>query len=181
MSQTRIGFVGLSSDGWAARASVPPLLSPLLSSKYTIAAVSTRSQSSAIQSAKVWSEKTGRDVKAFYGDVSQIANDPGIDLVAVSVKTPDHFDAIMPVIDAGKDFFLEWPLGRNLQEARLIHDAAKRKGVRGLIGLQGRMSPTLQKVDAQSLSIDLVPHFHYDCRSKNYLTAEKSVKLDQAA
>ncbi len=44
----------------------------------------------------------------------------------------------MPVIEAGKDVFCEWPLGLNLKEAEEIRDAAKAKGVRTMVGLQAR-------------------------------------------
>lgn len=52
----------------------------------------------------------------------------------------------MPAIDAGKYVFVEWALGVSLKEAREIAEAAEKKGVRTMVGLQAKQSPTIQKV-----------------------------------
>ncbi|KAH9926364.1 hypothetical protein B0H21DRAFT_839432, partial [Amylocystis lapponica] len=50
------------------------------------------------------------------------------------------------IIEAGKDLFIEWPAGRNLQETVALAEAAKRKGIRTMVGLQSRQSPALNKL-----------------------------------
>jgi predicted dehydrogenase len=140
---TKVGFVGLSTTGWASFALAPSLLR---SDKFTLTAVSTTSEASAAASAKKYSEELGHTVKPFYGDTSQIASDPDVDLVAVSVKTPAHKAAAMPVIEAGKDLYLEWPGGIGLEESSAITEAARMKGVRTMVGLQGRQCPSIKKV-----------------------------------
>jgi predicted dehydrogenase len=80
-----------------------------------------------------------------YGDPSETASDPGVDVVAVSVKVPMHKSLLLPAIDAGKDVFCEWPLARNLPEAREIVQLAKNKGVKTAIGLQARQDPAILK------------------------------------
>jgi predicted dehydrogenase len=56
-----------------------------------------------------------------------------------------HKSLLLPAIDAGKDVFCEWPLARNLPEAREIVQLAKNKGVKTAIGLQARQDPAILK------------------------------------
>ncbi|TFY77971.1 hypothetical protein EWM64_g6040 [Hericium alpestre] len=146
MSPIKIGFVGLSSRGWAASSLAPPLLKSPLSDLYSITAVSTRSPESAQASAEKYSGLLSHPVKPYHGSTEAIANDPNVDLVAVSVKTPQHKAALLPAIAAGKDVFVEWPLGNGLQEAVELAAAAEKRGVRTLIGLQAWQSPLVSKV-----------------------------------
>jgi predicted dehydrogenase len=143
MSPIKVGFVGLSSTGWASIALAPSLL---LSSSFDLTAVSTTSAVSAAASAKKYSELVGHPVKAYHGDASQIAADPDVDLVVVSIKAPYHKAALLPAIEAGKNVFVEWPAGIGLQESSEIADAARLKGVKTMVGLQGRHSPVARKV-----------------------------------
>jgi predicted dehydrogenase len=52
----------------------------------------------------------------------------------------------LAAIEAGKHVFCEWPLGRNVAEAQNMRDVAERRGVRHVVGLQGRVSPTIRYV-----------------------------------
>ncbi|KAF9555727.1 NAD(P)-binding protein [Agrocybe pediades] len=146
MTPIKIGFVGLSTTGWASNVLAPSLTHPDLKGVYDIVAVSTTSEASAQKSAEKYSTDVGHPIKAYHGDSSKIASDPDVDLVAVAVKTPYHKQLVMPVIEAKKDFFLEWPAGASLEETRAIAEAAHKQGVRSIIGLQGRHSATLRKV-----------------------------------
>ncbi|EMD36015.1 hypothetical protein CERSUDRAFT_156755 [Gelatoporia subvermispora B] len=148
MSQIRIGFVGLSKEGWATTMLAPPLTQPPLSSKYKITAICTRSEQSAAVSATEYAKKTGSAVKGYHGTdgTRAIAADEDVDVVVVSVKAPDHFAAAMPALDAGKHLYVEWPAGKSLAETEALSEAARRKGVRTLVGCQGRQSPTLKKL-----------------------------------
>jgi predicted dehydrogenase len=58
---------------------------------------------------------------------------------------PQHYDLIRPALEAGKDVFSEWPLARNVAEAEELHQLAKEKGVRTMVGLQARQSPSIIK------------------------------------
>lgn len=146
MSPIKVGIVGLSSTGWASTNLAPSLLRPSVVSSYTITALSTTSATSATASAQKYSEIVGHPIKPYHGDTSQIASDADVDLVVVTVKAPAHKTALLPAIEAGKDVFVEWPAGVGLEEASEIADAAKRKGVRTIVGLQGRQSPAVKKV-----------------------------------
>ena len=148
MSPIRIGFIGLSTKGWASTDLIPSIFDPLLTDKYTLTAVCTSSAESAQASAAKYSELAKRPVKAYFGKngYTEIANDPEVDLVAVSVKIPDHLDAITPAIEAGKNVFVEWAPGKNLEETVRIAEAAKAKGIRRLVGAQASQSWTVKKV-----------------------------------
>lgn len=142
----RLGFVGLSAKGWASAMLAPPLLQAPLNSLYSLAAVSTTNAESAAASAEKWSELTKRPVKPYHGSTTAIAADPELDLVAVAVNAPQHKASVLPIIEAGKDLFIEWPVGISLQETAEIAEAAKKKGITTLVGIQGRQAPTIRKV-----------------------------------
>ncbi|PSR77867.1 hypothetical protein PHLCEN_2v7688 [Hermanssonia centrifuga] len=148
MAPIRIGFIGLSSRGWASTNLVPQLFHPLLSSSYSLTALSTSSEASAAAAAAKYSELAGHPVKGYHGEQGfvDIANDPNVDMVAVSVKIPDHLKAVTPAIEAGKDIFIEWAPGNGYEETLKIAEAAKRKGVKVLVGAQATHGVYLNKL-----------------------------------
>jgi predicted dehydrogenase len=148
-SPIQVGFVGLSKTGWAASALAPSMLQH--KDKYVLKAVSTSSLESATASAEKYTKELGYPVKPYHGDVSQIAGDSDVDLVVVAVKARDHKAAVLPAIEAGKDIFIEWPAGVNLSETTEIADAARQKGIRTMVGLQGRHGPVITKVSPKNL------------------------------
>ncbi|KAH0830187.1 hypothetical protein J3R83DRAFT_1542 [Lanmaoa asiatica] len=141
-SPINVGVVGLSTAGWAR---VLESALRTLGDTYRVVAVSTTNETSARASAQRISEETKYPVKAYYGDTAQIANDPDVEFVIVAVKAPEHRKALLPVIQAKKPFFIEWPVGRNLQETQELAETARLNGVRSMVGLQGRQSPVLNK------------------------------------
>jgi predicted dehydrogenase len=102
-------------------------------------------QNSSKPSAEAAAEKYELKNVATYDNPSAIASDPNVDIVAVSVNVPEHYDLIKPALEAGKDVFSEWPLARNLAEAQELVQLAHKKGVRTLVGLQARQSPSIVK------------------------------------
>ncbi|KJA23794.1 hypothetical protein HYPSUDRAFT_137383 [Hypholoma sublateritium FD-334 SS-4] len=145
-SRIRVGFVGLSTTGWAATNLAPALFQPSVQTKYQLVAVSTTNEASAKAAAEKYATQLGNDVKAYHGDSGLIAADPDVDLVVVSVRTPLHKDVVLPVIAQKKNFFLEWPAGRSLEETLEIQAAAHKQGVKSFIGLQARNSHVIRKV-----------------------------------
>jgi predicted dehydrogenase len=65
------------------------------------------------------------------------------DVDAVVIAPPDHWHAIAAVraCEAGKDVYVEKPLGHNIREGRLVADAMKKHGRIVMIGTQQRSSP----------------------------------------
>ncbi|KAL5044865.1 hypothetical protein BDW71DRAFT_215491 [Aspergillus fruticulosus] len=115
MSPIRIGII----------AHLPYLQSP--NSKFEIVAVCNSTVESAAKSVRDLS-LTGR-VKT-YGNVQDIADDNDIDLVVCTTRVDRHYKSILPSLRAGKDVFVEWPLGRNLEEAKELLNIAKQHNVR---------------------------------------------------
>jgi predicted dehydrogenase len=65
----------------------------------------------------------------------------------VSVKASLHYLATVPAITAGKDVFVEWPLGRTASEAAEILSLSKKHNTKlAVVGLQARFSPVIQKI-----------------------------------
>jgi predicted dehydrogenase len=142
MAPIGIGFIGLSAPGawsWGVSAHLPYLKD---SSKYKITGICN---SSAESSQKAVDGHGLTDTKA-YGSVADMAASPDVNLVVCCVRVDRHYEAIKPVLEAGKDCFVEWPLASNSEQATELLQLAERKGVKTMIGLQGQMSPVISRV-----------------------------------
>ncbi|KAI0074821.1 NAD(P)-binding protein [Panus rudis PR-1116 ss-1] len=148
MAPIRLGIIGLSTTGWAAEALVPPLFDPLLKDKYDLVALCTTNKESASAAGEKYKKLAGHEIKTYYGEegYAKIANNPDVDLIAVSVKIPDHLKTIAPAIEAGKDIFVEWTPGANLQQTEQIAEFIKKKNLRCLVGAQVKPSATIRKL-----------------------------------
>jgi predicted dehydrogenase len=131
-----VGIVGGSTQnpGWAVYAHIPALRAL---PDYELRAVSTSQRSSA--------EAAARDlgVAAFDNHAALIAH-PGVDLVVVTVKVPNHRGIISSALAAGKMVYSEWPLGNGLAEASELAAQAQSAGVRTVVGLQARCAPAIR-------------------------------------
>jgi predicted dehydrogenase len=77
----------------------------------------------------------------------ELAKDESVDLVVCTIRVTHHFAAIAPSLLAGKDVFVEWPLGKNLTEAKELLRLKNEGGVKNaIVGLQGRQSPFIKKI-----------------------------------
>lgn len=56
-----------------------------------------------------------------------------------------HYGLAKVAVNAGKNTYVEWPLGSNADEARELVSLAKEKGVKTVVGLQGRREPAILK------------------------------------
>src|SRR5436305_11070788 len=134
-SKIRVGIVGASaSRGFASIAHIPALQAL---PQFEFVAVCTARQQSAEAAARHYG------VPLAFSDPETLARHPDVDLVTVSVKVPDHYRPVMAAIQAGKHVYCEWPLGRDTDEAARLLDAAERRGVRHVVGLQGQVSPAI--------------------------------------
>lgn len=137
-SKIRVGLVGVNpNSGFASIAHVPALRAL---PDFEIVALCTTRQESAEAAAKHYG------VPLAFSDPAKLAAHPDVDLVSVTVKVPDHYPPVMAAIEAGKHVYCEWPLGRNTAEAERMADAAAKRGVRHMVGLQGRASPAINYV-----------------------------------
>jgi predicted dehydrogenase len=134
----RVGIIGVSPiRGWAAIAHIPALRAL---PNYEIRALSAHSA----ESARAAGEAFG--VSATFSDHEQLVAQPDIDMVAVTVKVPQHRELVSAALAAGKAVYCEWPLGRDLDEARAMATLAAEQGVRTIVGLQARQAPAIEFV-----------------------------------
>src|SRR5439155_8822521 len=107
---------------------------------YEVRAISARSPESARAAADVYG------VPLAFGDHDQLVTHPDVDVVAVTVKVPHHRELVGAALAAGKVVYCEWPLGRDVDEARDMAALAADRGVRTVVGLQARQAPAIQFV-----------------------------------
>src|SRR5207245_5534310 len=133
-----VGIIGVSPvRGWAASAHIPALRAL---PNYEIRALSATSP----KSARAAGEAFG--VSAVFSDHEQLVTQPDIDVVAVTVKAPHHRELVSAALAAGKAVYCEWPLGRDLDDARAMAALAAKQGVRTVVGLQARQAPAIEFV-----------------------------------
>jgi predicted dehydrogenase len=133
-----VGIVGVSPiRGWAATAHIPALRAL---PNYQIRALSAHNT----ESARAAGELFG--VAAVFSDHQQLVTQPDIDLVAITVKVPHHRALVSTALDAGKAVYCEWPLGRDLDDARAMAALAAKKGAHTVVGLQARQAPAIEFV-----------------------------------
>jgi predicted dehydrogenase len=79
--------------------------------------------------------------------LAELAKDPEIDLVVCSVRVDRHLATIRPSLKAGKDVYVEWPLGKSLAEAKELLKLKNEGGVKkAVVGLQARQAPLIKKL-----------------------------------
>src|SRR5437588_213572 len=133
-----VGIVGVSPvRGWATTAHIPALRAL---PNYEIRALSAHNS----ESARAAGEAFG--VNAVFSDHEQLMTRPDIDVVAVTVKVPHHRETGSAALAAGKAVYCEWPLGRDLDDARAMAALAAKRGVATVVGLQARQAPAIEFV-----------------------------------
>jgi predicted dehydrogenase len=134
--QLGVGVVGLSADiGWAVRAHLPALRA---TDGFELRGLAASSPESAARAAEA------HDVRLAYSSVADLAADPEIDLVVVSVRVPHHRELVLPALEAGKMVLCEWPLATSLAEAEELAAVAAERGVRTAVGLQATSLPAVR-------------------------------------
>jgi predicted dehydrogenase len=139
----RVGLLGFSAKGtWAVVSHLPYFLSDEGKKKYTITALAGSSLESAEEAIKVYKLPP---TTAAHGSPESLAADANVDLVVISVKTPNHYAMAKPMLEAGKSVFVEWSFGNRLGESEELAALARAKGVRTMIGTQGRQALAVQR------------------------------------
>src|SRR5713101_2786193 len=133
-----IGIIGVSPiRGWASTAHIPALRAL---PKYEIRALSAHNAESARAIGEAFR------VSAVFSDHEELVIQPDIDVVVVTVKAPHHRELVSAALAAGKAVYCEWPLGRDVDEARAMAALAAEKRVRTVVGLQARQAPAIEFV-----------------------------------
>jgi len=132
----RVGIIGANPGrGWAAQAHIPALKS--LPDDFEITALSTSRR----ESAEAARARFG--VPRAFDNHHDLVNRADVDVVAITVKVPHHFELATAALTAGKAAYCEWPLGNGLQEAEQLGALAKQQGVLAVAGLQARAAPSV--------------------------------------
>ncbi|MBW7453444.1 Gfo/Idh/MocA family protein [Paenibacillus sepulcri] len=134
-NKVRVGIIGGSiNNGWAKGTHIPSIQQlPELE----LAAVSTSRMESAEESAR---EFNAAHAFANANDLSQHSD---VDMVVVSVKVVEHYDAVKAAASAGKHVYSEWPLGSSTAEAIDMQKLAEANHIHNTVGLQARQAPEI--------------------------------------
>ncbi|KAL7908111.1 NAD(P)-binding protein [Trichoderma velutinum] len=147
MAPIKVGIIGLGATSYALGPGVwavgAHLASFVPSPHYEIVAICNSSVESAQRSIDF--HKLPSTVKA-YGNPEDIANDPNVELVVVSIIVTNHHKVAKPAVLAKKQVFVEWPLGANTAEAEELTKLAKEANIKTMVGSQFRADPALLKV-----------------------------------
>ncbi len=129
----RLGIIGANVGyGWTPRAHAPALAElPGIE----LAAVCTAHEETARESAEQF------NVPLAFSDHQKMLNEADLDVVAVVVRVPKHYELTMDVIRADKHVYTEWPLGANLVEAQEMALLARERNLLTMVGLQSRAAP----------------------------------------
>lgn len=109
---------------------------------YEIVAVCNSTVASALQA--IETHKLPTTTKA-YGSPNDLANDPNVDLVVVSVLVTKHFMLAEPALLSKKQVFVEWPLGASTNEAERLTELARANNLKTIVGVQARADPVIVK------------------------------------
>ena len=138
VSKLGVGIIGVNPAwGWAATAHIPALRAL---PNYEVRALSATS----LDAARLAGEAFG--VAAVFSDHEELVAQPDVDLIAVTVKVPHHRELVSAALTAGKAVYCEWPLGRDLDDARAMAALASGQGLRTVVGLQARQAPAIEFV-----------------------------------
>lgn len=134
-----VGIVGLQPGrSWAAVAHLPALR--YLSDDFKIIGVANSSLESALAAAAEC------NISRAFSSVQQMTECEEVDVVAVTVKVPAHWNILQAAVRAGKHVYCEWPLGIDLAQARALAQLAADNGVKAVIGTQARATPVMRKL-----------------------------------
>lgn len=130
-SKIRVGIIGTGS--WARYGHIPALQSL---QDFEVVALAGRNKE------KVEKYAAQFGIGHACGSPEELLANPDIDLAVVLAPTPEHGRLAKAVIAAGKDVYSEWPLSTTTAESEEILALAREKGVKHIVGLQRRFSPS---------------------------------------
>ena len=134
-----VGIAGLNIGvSWASRSHLPALRQ--LSEQFTVVGVANRSA----ESAKAAAAEAG--IPNSFEFVDALIHSPEVDIVTVTVRVPGHREIVEAALRAGKHVYCEWPLGIDLDEARMLAELARETGLCAVIGTQAAVTPEIEHV-----------------------------------
>jgi predicted dehydrogenase len=142
----RTALIGLSASAvtsWASTAHLPNFLTATGKSKFTINTLLNSSTEAAEEAIKTYN--LAPETKP-YGNPGDLAKDPDVDFVVCNTRVDKHYETTLASIKAGKDAYIEWPIGSDLAQIRELVAAAEESRARVAVGLQGRWAPPVLKL-----------------------------------
>ncbi|KAH8701022.1 putative oxidoreductase [Talaromyces proteolyticus] len=149
MAPIRVGIIGLSivtptGQGYTSGTwGLMHLESLIKSPHYKIVALCNSTAEKARKS--IEHHKLEPTTKA-YGSPEDLAQDPDVDLVVVSVHVGKHYSLVKPALQNKKSVFVEFPLSGSYPEVEELTKLAKEGGIKTIVGAQARGSPAFAKV-----------------------------------
>ncbi|WP_295807387.1 Gfo/Idh/MocA family oxidoreductase [uncultured Nitratireductor sp.] len=70
--------------------------------------------------------------------------DPAVDIVSITTPNRMHCEMALAAIEAGKHVYCEKPMGLTLDEARIMAEAARKAGVRTMVGYNYIKNPAFE-------------------------------------
>ena len=148
----RVGIIG--TGGWARYGHIPALQSL---AGFEVTALAGRNKEKVEKYARHYG------VAHAFGSVDELLACAEVDLVVVLVPTPEHGRLAKAVINAGKDVYTEWPLSTTTAESQEILELARAKGIKHVVGLQRRFSPSSR--------------YWHDLLKRNYVGKVRAVRM----
>jgi predicted dehydrogenase len=146
MAPIRVGIIGLKAvvqDGYTPGTwGLNHLNSLVASPHYEVTAVCNSTTESAQKAIGIHNLPNAKA----YGSPEDIAADPNVDLVVVSVEVDKHVSLIEPALKHKKHVFSEFPVAPTASEVRKLVDLANENGVKIIVGSQARADPVLRKL-----------------------------------
>lgn len=131
--QKKIGVGIIGVGGWAKYGHLPAVATV---DTLDVVAVSSRSKSKADALA------AEHGIAHAFDDYLDLIAHPDADLVVIPAPAPQHKELVQAVIAGGKDVYNEWPLTTNTADSEELLALAEAAGVRHVVGLQRRLSPS---------------------------------------
>lgn len=151
-SKIRVGIIG--TGGWARYGHIPALHSL---DGFEVTALAGRNKEKVAK----YAEQFG--IPHAFGSAEELLAFPEVDLVVVLAPTPEHGRLAKAAIEAGKDVYTEWPLSTTTKESEEILALAQAKGVKHVVGLQRRFSPSSR--------------YWHDLMKQNYVGQVRAVRM----
>lgn len=146
MTLIRVGLVGLNpTDPGPFRGGnwgVQHLHAINASPDYTITAVCNSTIGSAQKALEVYNIPNAKA----YGDAAELAKDPNVDLVVVSVFADHHYSVMKPALLNKKDVYVEFVIAKDAKETQELYDLARANGCKVVVGAQATPDPALRKI-----------------------------------
>jgi len=127
---------GILATGWIAEL----FTQDLTTSGLHVVAVGSRS----LEKARTFADRFA--IPTAHGSYEELVADPDVDIVYIATPHPQHVDAAMLALDAGKHVLVEKPFALNADQARRIVQRAREKNLVVLEAMWTRFLPHMRRI-----------------------------------